>query len=259
MSLASRTVLVTGAGSGIGLAIAEALAPLGCRLVLAGRRRALLEELAARLAREHASKCHVWPVDLMDPRGIREGLAALPADLLPVTVLVNNAGLAYGLETLENTDAQESETVFHTNVLAALGLIRELVPGMLAAGGGHVLNLGSIAGHQAYRGGGVYCASKAALLSLTRTLQIELADTPVRVSTIDPGMVQTDFSLVRFRGDAQRAAQVYQNLTPLTPADVAEAAVWALTRPAHVQIAEMVIYPTCQGSAHTIHRGDWRS
>jgi 3-hydroxy acid dehydrogenase/malonic semialdehyde reductase len=126
---------------------------------------ALLEELAARLAREHASKCHVWPVDLMDPRGIREGLAALPADLLPVTVLVNNAGLAYGLETLENTDAQESETVFHTNVLAALGLIRELVPGMLAAGGGHVLNLGSIAGHQAYRGGGVYCASKAALLS----------------------------------------------------------------------------------------------
>lgn len=259
MSLASHTVLVTGAGSGIGLAIARALAPTGCRLVLAGRRQHLLQELADELTREHGTACHVWAVDLMDHARIPEGLASLPAHWLPVTVLVNNAGLAYGLETLEQTRQDETRTVFDTNVLAALALIRELVPGMLAAGRGHVLNLGSIAGHQPYRGGGVYCASKAALLSLTRTLQIELADTPVRVTTIDPGMVETDFSLVRFRGDAARAAQVYSNVTPLTPADVAEAAVWALTRPAHVQIAEMVIYPACQGSAHTIHRGEWRS
>jgi len=257
--LHTRTVLVTGAGSGIGQAICEHLAPHGCRLVLVGRRRERLQELADRLTREHGTSCHVLAIDLLDREATLAAVRGLPEEFRPVTVLVNNAGLALGLDALQDTDGTETDTVFDTNVRAALTLCRELVPAMITAGGGHVLNMGSIAGHQSYKGGGVYCASKAALLSLTRTLQIELADTPVRVTTIDPGMVQTGFSIVRFRGDAQRAAQVYKDVQPLTPADVADAAVWALSRPAHVQVAEMVLYPACQGSAHTIHRGEWRS
>ncbi|MCA9786357.1 MAG: SDR family NAD(P)-dependent oxidoreductase [Calditrichaeota bacterium] len=259
MSLNSQNALITGASSGIGMEIARQLAPRVARLVLSGRRREPLEALVGELESRHA--CRVLPmvVDLRDRDATLAALAGLPVEFRPLTVLVNNAGLALGFDALQDTNPEESDTVFDTNVRAVLTMCRALVPGMLEAGQGHVLNLGSIAGRQAYKGGSIYCATKAAVLSLTRTLQIELADTPVRVSTIDPGMVQTDFSLVRFRGDDQRAAAVYQNVQPLTPRDVAEAAVWALDRPAHVQIAEMVMYPTCQGSAHTIHRGDWRS
>ncbi len=258
MDLQNRTALITGASSGIGREIAFQLADLGCSLILGGRRRERLLLMEAELKDRFDVDCHLLDVDLRDREMLLRALGEIPSELRPVSLLVNNAGLALGLGSLCDSSAEEWETVLDTNLRASLCLCRQLIPPMVRQGFGHVVNIGSIAGRQPYRGGAVYCASKAALLSLTRTLQIELADTPVRVTTIDPGMVETEFSQVRFGGDEKAASAVYENMTPLTPEDIAESVRWALTRPAHVQVAEMVLFPTCQGSAHTIHRGDFR-
>lgn len=246
--------LVTGASAGIGREICRVLAGQGWELIALARRAARLEELAAEL---RAGGCRVLPLalDLQDRAALAALPEQLPAEWREVELLVNNAGLALGTDPLPTGDPADWERVLDTNVRALLALVRHFTPGMAARGRGHVVNIGSIAGRQPYPGGAVYCASKAAELALSRGLAMDLLATPVRVTTIDPGLVETEFSLVRFRGDEARARAVYQDIQALSPRDVAEAVGWAVSRPAHVQVAEMVLLPTCQASAYHVHRG----
>jgi len=248
--------LVTGASAGIGREICVALAEQGHDIIAVARRRERLERLAAEIA---AQGRRVLPVEL-DLRD-REALAALPgglpAEWRDVDLLVNNAGLALGVDPLHKGDPADWDAVLDTNVRALLVLCRLFTPGMVERGRGQVINLGSIAGRQSYPGGAVYCASKAAELALSRSLAMDLAGTPVRVCSVDPGLVETEFSVVRFRGDEARAKAVYQDMQPLTPRDVAEAVAWVAGRPAHVQVSELVLMPACQASAYHVHRGPW--
>jgi 3-hydroxy acid dehydrogenase/malonic semialdehyde reductase len=249
------TVLITGASAGIGEACARAFAAAGARLVLAARRAERLEALAAELAREHGARVHRLALDVRDREAVLAALGALPEPWSEVDVLVNNAGMGRGLEPLHEGDAAEWDEMIDTNVKGALYAIRAVVPGMVARGRGHVVNLGSVAGREVYPGGAVYCATKHALAAITKGLRMDLLGTGVRVSTVDPGMVETEFSVVRFRGDRERAEHVYRGMTPLTAADVADAVLWAATRPPHVDVAEILLFPTDQASATMVHRG----
>lgn len=248
------TVLITGASAGIGEACARAFAAAGARLVLAARRAERLEALADELAREHGARVHRLALDVRDREAVLAALSALPEPWGEVDVLVNNAGMGRGLEPLHEGEAAEWDEMIDTNVKGALYVIRAVVPGMVARGRGHVVNLGSVAGREVYPGGAVYCATKHALAAITKGLRMDLLGTGVRVSTVDPGMVETEFSVVRFRGDRERAEGVYRGMTPLTAADVADAVLWAATRPPHVDVAEVLLLPTDQASATMVHR-----
>jgi len=246
--------LVTGASAGIGRACALALADHGYDLIVAARRRERLEALGADL-RARGRRVLPLALDLTDRPALAALPASLPAEWEAVDLLVNNAGLALGLEPIQAGDPAEWDRVLDTNLRALLLLTRGLLPGMLARRRGHVINIGSVAGRQAYPGGTVYCASKAAELAFSRGLAMDVVGTPLRVTTIDPGLVESEFSRVRFRGDAERARAVYADIEPLTPEDVADAVAWAATRPPRVQVAEMVLLPACQASAWHVHRG----
>ena len=249
-----RTVFVTGASSGIGAACARAFAAAGARLLLAARRGERLEALAAELREAHRTETHLLELDVRDDGVVVRSLAGLPADWGEIDVLVNNAGLSRGLDPVQQGDPRDWDEMLDTNVKGLLYVTRAVLPGMIARGRGHVINLGSVAGHEVYRGGAVYCASKHAVDAITRALRLDVLGTGVRVSTVDPGLVETEFSLVRFRGDAERAGSVYQGLTPLTPADVADAVLWCATRPPHVNVSELLLLPTDQASATAVHR-----
>jgi 3-hydroxy acid dehydrogenase/malonic semialdehyde reductase len=252
-----RTVAITGASSGIGLACAEAFASSGARLVLAARRRERLRELAASLEERFQAPSHLIELDVRDRKAVEKAFGSLPGPFASIDVLVNNAGLGRGLDKLQEGDPDEWDEMIDTNVKGLLYVTRAVVPGMVARGRGHVINIGSVAGREVYPGGNVYCASKFAVKGLTRALKVDLLGTPVRVTTIDPGMVATQFSVVRFRGDEARAAKVYEHIEALTAADVADAVVWAATRPERVNVTEMVIVPTAQATALLNHRGPW--
>lgn len=253
-SLQSSTVLITGASSGIGRACAVAFARHGARLLLAARRRDRLEALARELHDAHGTDSHVLELDVRDAAGVRACIEALPAEWSRIDVLVNNAGLSRGLAPIHEGETDDWDEMIDTNVKGLLYVTRAIVPGMLRHGAGHVINLGSIAGHEVYAKGGVYCASKHAVRALTQGLRLDLHGTPVRITSIDPGLVQTEFSLVRFRGDRARAEQIYANTRPLRPDDVADAVVFAATRPAHVTVAELVLLSSDQATATTILR-----
>jgi len=245
--LKNRTVLITGASAGIGEACARAFADAGCRLLLAARRRERLESLAAALG-EAGVDVHTLELDVRDREAVPEAWRA-------IDVLVNNAGLSRGLDKLhESTDPRDWEEMIDTNVKGLLWVSRAVIPGMVERDRGHVINIGSIAGRQVYPAGNVYCATKHAVRALNEGMRIDLTGTRVRVTTIDPGMVETEFSEVRFRGDGERAAQVYRNFPPLTAADIAEAVVWTASRPAHVNVFEMVVMPTDQQSVYVSHK-----
>ena len=244
--LADATVLITGASSGIGAAAAKAFAAAGVRLVLCARRLERVEELAASLDTE----AEVFALDVRD----REAVFAALGGRDDIDVLVNNAGLASGFEPVHTADPAHWDRMIDTNVTGLLNVTRAVVPAMVERGRGHVVNIGSIAGRETYPNGAVYCASKAAVDRITAGLRMDLLGTGVRVSTVDPGLVETEFSIVRFEGDTDRAATVYQGLTPLTPADVADAIVWVASRPAHVQITDLVLLPTDQASATRLAR-----
>jgi NADP-dependent 3-hydroxy acid dehydrogenase YdfG len=250
--LLDRVVLVTGASSGIGLACAEAFARAGARLLLAARRTDRLEALAVRLDTDVA----VLALDVRDRAAVDTAIAGLDPGWAAIDVLVNNAGLAAGFAPLPDGDPDDWDRMLDTNVRGLLAVTRAVVPGMVARGRGHVVNLGSIAGHETYPNGAVYCATKAAVDRITQGLRLDLLGTGVRVSTVDPGMVETEFSVVRFGGDADRADRVYQGMTPLTADDVAETIVWIADRPAHVQVAEVILLPTDQASATRVARRD---
>jgi 3-hydroxy acid dehydrogenase/malonic semialdehyde reductase len=236
------TALVTGAGSGIGEACALALSQAGARLVLAGRRRERLEAVASRLQ----TPAHVLELDVRSRGGVEAALAGLPAEFAEVDLLVNNAGLGLGLEPAHEASLEDWEEMIDTNCKGLVYVTRALLPGMVRRNRGHVVNLGSVAATYPYPGGNVYGATKAFVHQFSQNLKADLVGTRVRVTDVQPGMVETDFSLVRFRGDAERARKVYQGMEALTAADIADIVLWSVTRPARVNINVVEVMPADQ-------------
>ena len=256
-SIQGKTVLITGASSGIGAATARAFAGEGARLLLCARRLGKLQEMASQLKAEGAAEICTEELDVTDRSAVDKLLGlqgSLPADWRSIDVLVNNAGLSRGMGKLYEDDPQNWEEMIDTNTKGLLYVTHAVVPGMVERGRGHVVSLGSTAGHQTYAGGSVYCATKAAERVISEGLKLDLMGTPVRVTSVDPGMVETEFSKVRFHGDEERAAKVYANLTPLQPEDVADAILWAVTRPAHVNIHSILLTTIDQANSTTLVR-----
>ena len=252
--LNGKIVFITGASSGIGEASAFAFAAEGARLLLAARRLERFQELTQKLKDAGAANVHTFSLDVRNAAQVQSQLDALPEEWKAIDILVNNAGLSRGLEKLHEGKLQDWDEMIDTNVKGLLYVSRAVVPGMVARGRGHIVNLGSTAGEITYPNGAVYCGSKAAERAINDGLREDLLGTPVRVTSIDPGMVETDFSLVRFHGDEERAAKVYKGLTPLTPEDVADAIVWAASRPAHVNIARVSMTSIHQANSLLFHR-----
>lgn len=252
--LKDKTALITGASGGIGMACAERLAQEGCHLVLVARRATELSQLAARLKKQYWIEVHCVPLDVSDKKAVATQLITLPEPFQTIDILINNAGLALGLETLQNGDPDDWDTTIDVNVKGLLYVSRALLPAMVARNQGHIVNLGSIAGHVVYPYGNVYCATKHAVAALTQALRMDLFGTALRVTSIDPGMVETDFSMVRFKGDKERAKSVYEGFKPLSPDDIADAVLYALTCPPHVNISQVLIMPTAQAAATMISR-----
>ena len=246
-----KTAFVTGASSGIGRATAVALAKAGFQLVVTGRRRDRLDVLAAELA---PVPVHVLEFDVRDRDAVTAAVIGLPLEFAAVDVLVNNAGGAHGLNPVQTGDPRDWDTMLDANVRGLLNVTHALLPGMTARKSGFIVNIGSIAGRDAYANGNVYCASKAAVAMLTKTMRLDLLPFGIRVAEVDPGAVETEFSEVRFKGDAERAAKVYEGYTPLRAEDIADVIAFVVTRPAHVNIADVLILPTAQGAASTIFR-----
>ncbi|MFZ0270639.1 MAG: SDR family NAD(P)-dependent oxidoreductase [Acidobacteriaceae bacterium] len=254
ISLKDRVVFITGASAGIGAACARAFAAEGARLLLAARRVDRLQAMEVDLLETGAAAVHAFQLDVQDRAAVESAIAGLPADWRAIDVLVNNAGLSRGLDKMWEGKPQDWEEMIDTNVKGMLWVTRAVVPGMVARGRGHVVNLGSTAQDIAYPGGAVYCGTKAAVKLINDGLREDLLGTPIRVSDIGAGMVETEFSEVRFRGDTERAAKVYQNITPLTADDLADAIVWATTRPAHVNVAHLIMTTIDQANSLMFNR-----
>lgn len=248
MKLEGKWAVVTGASSGIGAATARELARLGCNLVLGARRVDRLEALRAELG---DVEVRALPLDVTSP----ESCKAFADRASEAEILVNNAGLARGTDPVASGREEDWHEMIETNVLGLLRVTRLLLPKMIERRRGTIVNVGSVAGIEAYPGGAVYCATKAGVRSITKALRHELLGTGIRVSNVEPGAVETEFSLVRFSGDEDRARKVYQGFTPLTAEDVAEAIAFVVSRPPHMTIEEMVLYPTAQAGTMAIHRG----
>ncbi len=253
-TLEDAVVWVTGASSGIGAACARAFAREGARLLLIARRAERLEALGAELRASGSPEIAHCVLDVRDRVALAAAAAELPERWKQVEVLVNNAGLSRGLDKLHEARHDDWEEMIDTNVKGLLYVDRLVVPWMVARRRGTVIHIGSIAGRQVYPGGSVYCATKHAVRALTEGLRLDLLGTGVRVTSVDPGLVHTEFSLVRFRGDRERAEAVYEGLRPLTAEDIAEVVVFAASRPPHVQLAEVLVLPTDQASATAVHR-----
>jgi len=254
MSLRGKIVFITGASAGIGAATAMAFADQGARLLLAARRAGKLAEVASQALERGAAAVHSFDLDVRDHRAVQQAVDDLPSDWAEIDILVNNAGLSRGLDKLYMGKIHDWEEMIDTNVKGLLYVTRAVVPGMVVRGRGHVINLGSTAGELTYPSGAVYCGTKAAERAINDGLRQDVLGTPVRVTSVDPGMVETDFSLVRFHGDSERAAKVYKGVKPLTPEDVAEVIVWAASRPAHVNIARVLMTPVQQANSILFHR-----
>jgi NADP-dependent 3-hydroxy acid dehydrogenase YdfG len=253
MTLSNHTILITGATSGIGEACARRYAAEGARLILWARRTDRLEALAEELGSGGAAVL-IQTVDVTDRPAVETAVAAWPHSYQTVDVLVNNAGLSRGLEPIHEGDYTNWDEMIDTNVKGLLNVTRSVLPGMVGRGSGTVINIASIAGRTAYRGGNVYAATKAAVKMLSDSMQIDLNGTGVRVCNVDPGLVETEFSLVRFHGDGERAQSVYKGYKPLTGDDVADVVVWVSTRPQHVSIQDILITPTDQATPTIVHR-----
>ena len=254
MSLRGKIVFITGASAGIGAATALAFAAEGARLLLAGRRAGKLAEVASQALERGAAAVHSIGLDVRDHRAVQNAIDSLPEEWAQIDVLVNNAGLSRGLDKLYMGNVEDWDEMIDTNVKGLLYVTRAVVPGMEVRGRGHIVNMGATAGELTYPNGAVYCASKAAEKAINDGLRQDLLGTPVRVTSVDPGMVETDFSLVRFHGDEERAAKVYKGITPLAPEDVADTIVWAVSRPAHVNIARVSMTSIDQANSLLFNR-----
>ncbi len=252
--LQNKIALITGATSGIGRATALALAREGVHPILIGRRETRLQEIGREIEQKYRRRWLALPLDVRHQREVQQKIDTLPVEWQAIEILINNAGLARGVSKLQEGELTDWEEMIDTNVKGLLYITRAVVPGMVRRQKGDVVNIGSIAGHEVYPGGNVYCATKHAVNALTKGLRVDLVDTPIRVSSIDPGLVETEFSIVRFHGDEQRAKNVYTGMEPLHPEDIAEGIIFIVSRPAHVQIADMIIFPTAQRSATIVSR-----
>jgi len=253
-SLKNKVVFITGASSGIGASCAAQFAGQGARLLLAARRDDRLNVLADELRKKHSVEIHTIRLDVRKRGEVESALSSLPAPWKKILVLVNNAGLASGLSAIQDGDVDDWEKMLDTNVKGLLYVTRSVVQGMIERKEGHIINIGSIAAYQFYPNGNVYCATKAAVNALTNTLRLDLHGTGIRVSTVDPGLVETEFSIVRFHGDKDRADKTYEGMTPLTPDDIADAVLYCATRPQYVNIQQIVLTPTDQASTTMVHR-----
>lgn len=245
---------ITGASSGIGAACARKFAQGGYTLLLNARSIDKLQALKTELETAYGIDVELLPFDVRDRKVAEAALKSLPEKYQTIDVLVNNAGLALGVDKEYEGTEENYDTMIETNITALLMMTRLVVPGMVKRGKGHVINIGSVAGDAAYPGGSVYCATKAAVKVLSDGLRMDLVDTPLRVTNVKPGLVETNFSVTRFAGDKERADKVYQGIKPLTGEDIAEVVYFAASAPEHVQIAEVLVLATHQASGTIVHR-----
>lgn len=246
-----KTAFITGASSGIGRATAVALAQAGFQLVVTGRRRERLEELAQQLA---PTPVHLLLFDVRDRAATDAAVASLPSDFQQIDVLVNNAGGAHGLAPIQDGDPNDWDQMLDSNVKGLLNVSQAILPSMVQRKQGHIINIGSIAGSETYANGNVYCASKAAVAALSKGMRLDLLPHHIRVAEVNPGAVETEFSTVRFKGDTDRASSVYKGYEPLRAEDVADVIQFMVTRPPHVNIAEVLLLPAAQAAATTMRK-----
>ena len=247
-----KTAFITGATSGIGEATARTLATNGYRLIICGRRAERLSTLARELNEQ--TEIHTLNFDVRSQEQVNQSIASLPAEWRTIDVLINNAGNAHGLAPVQTGDTADWDAMMDINVKGLLYVSRAIIPGMVARNAGHIINIGSIAGKQSYPQGNVYCASKAAVDSITEGMRLDLNPHRIKVTGIHPGLVETEFAKVRFKGDENRAAVTYKGMKPLVGQDIADLILFILDRPAHVQIADLVVFPTAQASATVVLR-----
>jgi len=252
--IAGKLALITGASSGIGRSCARRFAADGANLVLWARRRDRLAQTAAELEGRHRISVRVEAVDVRDRSAVNRAVEALVAERLVPDILLNNAGLAAGLAKLQEGNPDDWDRMIDTNLKGLLNVSRAVLPLMVERGTGHVVNIGSTAGHQVYPGGNVYNATKFGVKALSEGMNLDVAGTQVRVSSVDPGHVESEFALVRFHGDAERAKKIYEGFRPLSPDDVADAVSYVVNAPEHVNIADLIILPAAQRSVHLIDR-----
>lgn len=249
-----KIVFITGASSGIGEACAHKFAAGGANLILCARNMEKLSTLKSVLESNYSIEVYTAPFDVRNRDAVVSSLNSIPAKWQEIDILINNAGLVLGTDKEFEGDMDEWDTMIDTNIKGLLTMTRLIVPGMVERGRGHIINIGSIAGDAAYPGGSVYCATKAAVKALSDGLRIDLVDTPLRVTNIKPGMVETNFSVIRYRGDEEAAAKVYDGIQALSGDDVADSVYFAASTPPHVQIAEMLLMPTNQATATIVSR-----
>ena len=249
-----KIVFITGASSGIGAGCVRKFASQGASLILNARNEEKLSALKEELEQQYGARVCLLPFDVRDRKTAAEALASLPDEWKAIDILINNAGLVIGVDKEHEGNLDEWDIVIDTNIKSLLAMTRLVVPGMVARGRGHIINIGSIAGDAAYAGGSVYCATKAAVKALSDGLRIDLVDTPLRVTNIKPGLVETNFSVVRFRGDKDKADNVYKGIRPLTGDDIAETVYFAASVPEYMQIAEMLVMPTYQATGTIVSR-----
>ena len=250
----SKIVFITGASSGIGAACARKFAKEGYTLLLNARSVDKLQAIKTELENVYGTDVHILPFDVRDREAAAKALTTLPESYQTIDILVNNAGLALGMDKEYEGTEENYDTMIDTNITALLMITRLVVPGMVKRGIGHIINIGSVAGDIAYPGGSVYCATKAAVKVLSDGLRMDLVDTPLRVTNVKPGLVETNFSVTRFAGDKERADKVYHGIKPLTGEDIAEVVYFAASAPAHVQIAEVLVLATHQASGSIVYR-----
>jgi 3-hydroxy acid dehydrogenase/malonic semialdehyde reductase len=245
---------ITGASSGIGEACARIFAKNGYDLILNARRKDRLHSLASSLEKEYSIRTLLLPFDVRDKKAVSDAIKGIPSDWQHIHTLVNNAGLAKGLSSFFEGNTDDWDTMIDTNIKGLLYVSREVAPILISQGRGHIINIGSIAGKEVYDKGNVYCGTKHAVDALNRSMRLELSGKNVKVTAVNPGAVETEFSLVRFEGDAERAKLVYHGFENLMAEDIADAVFWAASRPAHVNINDIIIMPTAQPMAGVIHR-----
>lgn len=250
--LEGKTALVTGATSGIGESVAQQFAELGVNLIITGRREERLEKLAVDLKDKHGVEVTIGAFDITDRSACEYFVDQIKST--PVDILVNNAGGAHGVDPVYSGSFDDWDTMIDTNVKGLLTMTRLLSPGMKERNSGHIINIGSIAGHESYPGGVVYCAAKHAVTAITKSTKMDLHGTNVRVSQVSPGLVETEFSMVRFKGDEEKADKVYEGMTPLTADDIAEIVVFIANRPEHVNLLDTIVFPTAQSAATMVSR-----
>ncbi|MGC9332363.1 MAG: SDR family oxidoreductase [Bacteroidales bacterium] len=250
----SQIALITGATSGIGKATAELLVKNGYRVIITGRRKERLVSLSDKLKLQHNGSVQSLHFDVRDKSAVDEAISGLPEDMADIDILINNAGLASGFDPVQDGDAEDWDKMIDTNIKGLLYVTRRVVPGMIERKKGQIINIGSIAGREVYPNGNVYCATKHAVDALTKSMRLDLLEKGIRVTQIAPGAVDTEFSVVRFHGDESRAEEVYKAYEPLHAADVAETILFAISRPPHVNINDILVMPTAQASATAFHK-----